>query len=525
MLHFSGWKVVTALGLCIIGLVFALPNFLAKDHAVLLPDWLGEKQVNLGLDLQGGSHLLLEVGLKDVIRERIDGLIDAMRVALRNQKIGYTGLGPKGQKATVEIRDPARIADARAALLSLEQGLEWSENDAVIEIGFSPEALRGIKTEAIQQSIEVIRRRIDETGTREPAIQRQGEDRILVQLPGLRDPERVKSLLGRTAKLTLHLLDDTTPALYEERGKVLPAGAMLVPNDDLNNPEEPYYIVRKRVEVSGDRLKTAAPTFDQTSGQYVVSFTFDTIGAKKFGKVTQDHVGKRLAILLDDAVISAPRILQPILGGSGIITGRFTVDEANDLALLLQAGALPAPLTILEERSVGPSLGADSIAAGQIACIIGFVLVVVFMAVIYGFFGLLADIALVLNLFLILGAISALQATLTLPGIAGIVLTVGMAVDANVLIFERIREEIRSGRTPINAVESGYRQALKTIIDANVTTLIAAILLYGFGSGPVKGFAVTLSLGIMTSMFTAIVITRMMVVLWLRKAKPSSIPI
>ena len=525
MLHFPVWKIVAALSLCLVGLVFAVPNFFGKNHAGLLPDWLAEQKINLGLDLQGGSHLLLEVGLKDVIRERVDGIIDATRVTLRSEKIGYTGLGPKGQKAVVEIRDSAQIAEARSALQSIEQGLELVEQDGVIEIGFSPEALREIKTAAIQQSIEVIRRRIDETGTREPTIQRQGEDRILVQLPGLRDPERVKSLLGRTAKLTLHLLDDTTPALYEERGKILPPGAMVVPNDDPNNPEEPYYIVRKRVEISGDRLKSAAPTFDQTSGQYVVSFAFDSIGAKKFGKITQDNVGKRLAILLDDAVISAPRILQAILGGNGIITGRFTADEANDLALLLQAGALPAPLTILEERSVGPSLGADSIAAGQIACIIGFVLVVIFMAVIYGFFGFLADIALILNLFLILGAMSALQATLTLPGIAGIVLTVGMAVDANVLIFERIREEIRSGRTPINAVEAGYKQALKTIIDANVTTLIAAVLLYGFGSGPVKGFAVTLSLGIITSMFTAIMITRMMVVLWLKKARPSAIPI
>ena len=525
MLQFSAWKIVLAVGLCVFGLILAVPNFVGKGAQSWLPDWFVDQKVNLGLDLQGGSYLLLEVGLNNVVRERVGDLIDAMRGALRQAKIGYTGLGPKGEKATVSIRNADQIGLAREVLSTLETGTILTVEDNVIEVSFTQDALREIKDEAIQQSIEVVRRRIDETGTREPAIQRQGQDRIVVQLPGVRDPERIKALLGRTAKLTLHFLDDTTPALYEERGKILPPGAMILPNADPTSAEEPYYIVRKRVEVSGERLKTAAPTFDQSSGQYVVSFAFDSLGAKKFGKITQDNVDKRLAIVLDKAVVSAPRIIQPILGGNGIITGRFTPDEANDLALLLQAGALPAPLTILEERSVGPSLGLDSIEAGKIACIVGFALVIVFMVVTYGFFGLLADIALILNLFIILGAMSALQATLTLPGIAGIVLTVGMAVDANVLIYERIREEIRAGRTPINAVEAGYKQALKTIIDANVTTLIAATLLYGFGSGPVKGFSVTLSLGILTSMFTAIILTRMMVALWLRKTRPSVIPI
>jgi preprotein translocase subunit SecD len=367
----------------------------------------------------------------------------------------------------------------------------------------------------VEQSIEIIRRRIDETGTREPTIQRQGEDRILVQLPGVKDPERIKKLLGKTAKLTFHLVDPTTPLADAFQGRV-PPGSVLLPAAEGEGIS--HYVVRKRVRVSGERLIDAQPTFDQ--GRPVVSFRFDTLGGKKFGDTTRDNVGKQLAIILDGAVISAPSIREPILGGSGIITGRFTVKEVQDLALLLRAGALPAPLTILEERTVGPSLGADSIAS-----LLGLVLVVAAMALVYTVFGIMADIALFINLVLIAGVLSLFQATLTLPGIAGIVLTIGMAVDANVLIFERIREEVRAGRTPISAIEAGYRRALTTIIDSNVTTLIAALLLLIFGSGPVKGFGVTLSIGIATSMFTAIMVTRYMVVTWLRQRRPSALPI
>ena len=374
----------------------------------------------------------------------------------------------------------------------------------------------------VEQAIEIVRRRVDELGTREPTIQRQGSDRIVVQVPGLDDPERLKDILGKTAKLTFHLLDPNTPRA--QPGTAVPPGARLLSSDDSDATGNTiHYVVRKRVEVSGDRLIDAQPTFDQ--GQPVVNFRFDTVGGKKFGDTTSKHVGENLAIVLDNKVISAPRIRTAILGGSGIITGSFTVQSANDLALLLRAGALPAPLLILEERTVGPSLGADSIAAGQMASVIGIVLVVAFMFASYGRFGAMADLALLINMALIAAALSMLQATLTLPGIAGIVLTIGMAVDANVLIFERIREEVRGGRTPISAVDAGYRRALTTIIDSNLTTLVAALLLFGLGSGPIKGFAVTLSIGIMTSMFTAIMVTRLMIVTWLRRVGPQALPI
>ena len=348
------------------------------------------------------------------------------------------------------------------------------------------EAVEGRRLAAVNQSIEIIRRRIDETGVREPTIQRQGEDRILVQLPGVDDPERIKRLLGRTAKLTFHLLDENVTSEDRRSGRV-PLGSQRLPGDEVDEEgEEISYIVRKRVMVSGDSLVDAATTRDQT-GQWAVSFRFDLTGARKFGDVTTENVGKPFAIVLDGRVISAPVIREPIVGGNGQITGNFTVEEANDLSLLLRAGALPAPMKILEERTVGPDLGADSIEAGKIACIIGLAAVIVFMVLYYGLFGLVADLALILNLIIMLGVLSLLQATLTLPGIAGIVLTIGMAVDANVLIFERIREEAKAGRAPFSAMEAGYRRAFTTIIDSNLTTLIAAIILFIIGTGPGEG--------------------------------------
>jgi preprotein translocase subunit SecD len=368
-----------------------------------------------------------------------------------------------------------------------------------------------------------VRRRIDEVGTREPTIQRQGESRILVQVPGEKDPESIKRLLGQTAKLTFHLVDLDTSVEQALAGN-LPPGSELMRMEDPDQPgQADQIVVRKRVEVSGESLTDAQPTFQDN--QPVVSFRFDSAGARKFGNATRDNVGQLLAIVLDNKVISAPRIREPILGGSGVISGSFTTQSANELAVLLRAGALPAPLEIVEERSVGPDLGADSIEAGEIACVVAFGLVTVFMLVYYGTFGLIANIALVANLVLIVGALSALQATLTLPGIAGIVLTVGMAVDSNVLIFERIREEARLGKSPLNAVDSGFREAMRTIIDANVTTLIAAVLLYIFGSGPVRGFAVTLGVGIVTTLFTATALSRLMVATWVRRTRPAMLPV
>ncbi len=372
---------------------------------------------------------------------------------------------------------------------------------------------------------QIIRRRIDETGTKEPTIQREGQDRILVQLPGVDNPEHVKALLGRTAKLTFQLVDQSVTVEDARRGR-LPPGDEILPAVDEGRGRgggAGAYVVRKRVMVGGDTLTDAQATFQ--NNEPVVSFKFDSVGGKKFGDATRENVGKPFAIVLDNKVISAPVIREPILGGSGIISGSFTVQSASDLALLLRAGALPAPISILEERTVGAELGADSIHAGAIASIVGVVLVIVFMVLFYGLFGVFADVALLFNLCLMLGALSLLGATLTLPGIAGIALTMGMAVDANVLIYERIKEELRGGRSMLSSLEAGFTRAFGTILDSHVTTLVAGILLYWLGSGPVKGFAVTLSIGVLTSLFSAILVTRLQIVTWLRRLKPKAIPL
>ena len=511
------------LGICALGVLFAAPNFLSAKQAESLPSWLPHKQLSLGLDLQGGSHLLLEVKVDSVLKDSLEALVDTMRTALRKARIRYGELGIDGLGANVTIKDIASIEQARQLLKSLDSELNVDLLDSgQIRLEMTEKSIRDRRTAAIEQSIEIVRRRIDETGVREPTIQRQGEDRILVQLPGIDDPERVKRLLGKTAKLSFHLVDERQAPSVAGR---VPPGSILVPSvDEVGSDGRPrMYMLKKRVMISGDTLADSQATFQDN--QPVVSFRFDTVGGKRFGKATTENVGKLFAIVLDSKVISAPVIREPILGGSGVISGRFSVQGAQDLSLLLRAGALPAPLTILEERSVGPGLGADSIAAGKIASMVGMALVIAFMIIAYGRFGLMADIALIANIILIGAALSLLQATLTLPGIAGIVLTIGMAVDANVLVFERIREEIRAGRTPISSIDAGYSRAITTIIDANVTTLIAAILLYQFGSGPIRGFAVTLAIGIITSLFTAIMLTRLMVATWLKKSRPDTLPI
>ncbi len=523
MVYFSKAKMVMVILVCLFGIAFSAPNFFKEQTLEALPDWLPHKHVNLGLDLQGGSHLLLEVEVEAVIREQLDATVDDVRAELRKAGIGYTGLGLDGATAVkVTIRDPGETEKARGLLRDMSQALEVNVSDNTIRLELTEQEITDRRNATIQQSVEIVRRRIDETGTREPTIQRQGDERILVQLPGVKDPERIKDLLGKTAKMSFHLTDNRVAEAM--RGRV-PPGARLLPRIDSEQDRGPV-LVQKRVMVSGEDLVDAQPSTDGQTGEPVVTFRFNTRGAKKFGTTTSANVNRPFAIVLDGKVISDPVIREPILGGSGQISGNFSFQEATDLSLLLRAGALPAPLTILEERSVGPGLGADSIAAGKIASMLGMVLVIVFMAVAYGRFGIMADIALLLNVVLILGSLSALQATLTLPGIAGIVLTIGMAVDANVLIFERIREEVRTiGRGPVAAIDAGYSRALTTIVDANVTTLIAAALLFVFGSGPIKGFAVTLGIGIVTSMFTAIMLTRLFVVLWLRKAKPKELPL
>ena len=523
MIYFAKWKVILVLVVCGLGLAFSAPNFLATKTTEGLPTWLPHKQVSLGLDLQGGSHLLLEVDLNTVVREHLESLVDSMRVELRKARIRYGGLGVERETAKVTIRKPEKLDQAHQLLRGIDPDVEAEVTGNTIRLRFTDQALIQRRNSALQQSLEIIRRRIDETGVREPTIQRQGDDRILLQVPGVEDPERLKRLIGKTAKMTFHLVHPQSGGQNTTR---TPPGAKWLPHaENLPSGDPQQVLIRKRIMVSGEDLVDAQPSTDARTSEPVVVFRFNAKGGKKFGDVTTKNVNQPFAIVLDGTVISAPVIREPILGGSGQISGNFTFREATDLALLLRAGALPAPLTILEERTVGPGLGADSIEAGKIASIIGMVLVVVFMAVAYGRFGLMADAALIINMFLILGSLSVLQATLTLPGIAGIVLTIGMAVDANVLIFERIREEVRQGRTPISAIDAGYSRALTTIIDANVTTLIAAVLLYVFGSGPIRGFAVTLAIGIVTSMFTAIMLTRLLVVTWLKRTRPAELPI
>jgi preprotein translocase subunit SecD len=527
MVYFAKWKVIFVAVICGFGVLFVIPNFLSRDMADSLPDWLPHKQISLGLDLQGGSHLLLEVDFGAVIQERLENLVDSVRSELRKARIRYARLGAAGHSVNVTIKDLADGEKALELIRNLEPGVEASLADGgVITLTLTEQALKERRDSAVEQSIEIVRRRIDETGVREPTIIRQGEERVLVQLPGVDDPERVKRLLGKTAKMTFQMVDNQV-SVGEAMGGRLPPGSVLMPSasETTSDGQPQMYVVRKRVMLSGDSLVNAQPGSDPRTGEPVVNFRFDAAGGKRFGDVTRDNVNRLFAIVLDGKVISAPQIREPILGGSGQISGSFTFQSAQDLALLLRAGALPAPLIILEERTVGPGLGADSIAAGKIASIIGLLLVVGFMVLTYGRFGAMADVALLFNMILIGASLSVLQASLTLPGIAGVVLTVGMAVDANVLIFERIREELRIGRTPISAVDAGYSRAIKTIIDANVTTLIAAVLLYQFGSGPVRGFAVTLAIGIVASLFTAVMLTRLMVVTWLRQSKPATLKI
>jgi preprotein translocase subunit SecD len=529
MLRFPTWKVVSVLMICLLGVAFSLPNLFPRAEMERMPDWLPHQQINLGLDLQGGSHLLLEVDLAAVIEERLNSVLDDVRTTLRPERIGYRGLGIHGDAVALTLTDLATTERAMELLDGLNTNPVANELEITdagngrLELRLTESAAADLRNTAVQQSVEIVRRRIDEVGTREPTIQQQGTDRILVQVPGEKDPDSIKRLLGQTAKLTFHLVDLDTPLDQALSGN-LPAGSMILPSEETTGPGQlAQQVVRKRVEVSGESLVDAEPTFQEN--QPVVSFRFDSVGARKFGNVTREHVGELLAIVLDDKVISSPRIREPILGGSGIISGSFTPDSANELAILLRAGALPAPLNIIEERTVGPDLGADSIEAGKWAGVVALILVMGFMALYYGLFGIAACVALLMNLVLIMAALSVLQATLTLPGIAGIVLTIGMAVDANVLIFERIREEARLGKSPISAVDSGYREAMRTIIDANLTTLIAAVLLYAFGSGPVRGFAVTLGIGIITSMFTAITLTRLMVSTWLWRTRPAMLPV
>ncbi len=534
MLYFSRWKTISIWAAVLLGLLLAAPNLFSTATLDRLPDWLPKRQMTLGLDLQGGSHILLQVDQQDLIDDRLEVVRDDIRTMLRDARVGYTGLTGSGQTVQVRIRDAAQVEAARTALAPLVQPVSSGVfgSGSVVELSFSepepglfryqltPEGITYRTNSALTQSIEVVSRRVNELGTTEPIIQRQGSDRIVVQVPGLQDPQRLKDILGQTAKLTFQMVDQSMP-VQEAIANRPPAGTAIMYSTD--DPPVPY-LIENRVIVSGENLVDAQTSFDQRTNEPVVSFRFDNQGATRFGQATQQNVGRLFAIILDDEVISAPRINEPILGGSGQISGNFTVQSANDLAVLLRAGALPADLTIVEERTVGPSLGADSIEAGKIASILACLIVLVFLLSAYGTLGAIAAIGISANVAMMVAILSLLGATLTLPGIAGIVLTIGMAVDSNVIIYERVREERRQGRSIVQSLDSGFRQATSTIVDANLTTLIAAVILFYLGSGPVRGFAVTLAIGLVTTVFTAFTFTRWMIAIWLRRSRPTEMP-
>jgi preprotein translocase subunit SecD len=525
MMYFSRLKTLVILGACFVGLLLCIPNLMPAPAA-----WLPWRTVHLGLDLRGGSYLLMEVDMKAVIKERLEGLLDGVRQALRPGQIFYQKLEaqPDQNRILLVLRDPNKTQAAVAALKPLaaaegatnQPDLEVaSQPDGTITLTLSSVALNARARGAVQQSIEIVRRRIDETGVIDPQITQQGESRIVVQLPGVSDPNRIKQLLGKTAHMTFRLVDENAPPVPNGPP---PPGDEYLPMQDKPNEK---IAVRKRVDVDGGDLTDARAGTNPQTGEWVVNFTFNSVGARRFGDVTRANVNHRFAIVLDNKVISAPVIREPITGGRGQISGSFTAASANDLAVLLRAGALPAPLTVVEERSVGPELGADSIRAGAISLVVGFFLVIAFMAFFYGLFGWFANVCLVVNLILMLAIMSLLQATLTLPGMAGILLTLGMAVDANILINERIREEQKNGRPPLSALEHGFQRAYNTIFDSNATAFLAHVMLFIFGSGPVRGFAITITVGIATSLFTAWMLTRLLVSRWYAATRPRLLPV
>jgi protein-export membrane protein SecD len=535
MLYFSTWKTVAVLALCLLGVVFALPNVLPQSARDAYPSWFPARTVTLGLDLQGGSQLLLEVDGDALRKTRAAAVQDDVRRLLREARIGTTSIQLNGMATTVTLRDPGQRDLALEKLRTLAvPGANamfggagpaevdvTSQGDNVVVATLSETGVQARIRAAVDQSIEIVRRRVDELGTVEPSIQRQGADRILVQVPGLQDPQRLKDILGKTAALSFRLVDLSVPPEQAAAGRPPEGSEVMFENRD---GQRVPVLVEKRVMVSGEDLTDAQPGFDQRTNEPIVSFRFNNRGARLFGTVTQQNVGKPFAIVLDNEVISAPRINEPITGGSGQISGSFTVQSANDLAVLLRAGALPAPLTVIEERTVGPGLGQDSIEAGTRATWYAAIFVVIFMFATYGVFGFFANIALTIHVVFIFALMSLIGATLTLPGIAGIVLTIGTAVDSNVLIYERIREEFRAGRNMVSSIEAGFKQAFAVIIDSNSTMAIAAVILFLLGSGPVRGFAVVFLLGIITTVITAVTMTRMMIALWYRRTRPTTLP-
>ena len=508
MLNFSRLKIFTILSICFLAIIYAIPSlfFMNEDGSKSM---FPNKKVNLGLDLRGGSQLMLEVDFDYYLEEQLTNIQNELKSAFREESVRSL---PRINNRQITLRIPKSEDSDRVKdiIEDISSKIEIDLVDNVFSIYFSKPETENMRKKLLSQSIEIIRRRIDENGTKEPTIQAQGENRILLQVPGVKDSGKLKDILGQTAKMTFQFVKESNSFGDDVTGY------------DVYLDDNGYrYVVEKEVILSGELLIDANPTFHEN--QPAVAFRFNDLGSKKFAKITRENIGRIFAIILDGKVVTAPRINSSIVQGSGVISGNFTTKEASDVALLLRAGALPAPLEIIEERTVGPSLGLDSIKSGSLAAISGMIFVAIFMIVFYKTFGVFANLALVINIMIILSALSIIGATLTLPGIAGIVLTMGMAVDANVLIFERIKEETRQNRSVFVAVEQGFTQAFRTIVDSNITALIVAFFLFVFGNGPVKGFAVTLSIGIIASMFTAIMLTRMMIALWLKKYRPKKL--
>ena len=536
MLQVSTWVRVVVSLILFFGIIIALPNALPEKMRNQMPGWMPHNTVSLGLDLQGGSYVLLEVQLDQVMKDQLDSLVGDIRRSLRKEHVGYTDLEHQGEAVSLRVRDHAQYDEALQAIKDLNPqlggtALIGTRQYDISELGGDRISLKmtdaykkQLRTDIVSRSIEVVRKRIDELGTKEPSIEQQGDERIVVQVPGLSNPDRLLKILQTTAKMTFQMVDETGDLQAAVNQHIIPPQDELLPQASARNGQtQGPLLVEKRVLIAGDRLKGAQAGTNQQTGEVVVNFQFDNVGGREFADITRDNGGHRFAIVLDKKILTAPVIREPILGGQGQISGNFIFQEASDLSALLRAGALPAPLKPIQQRVVGPELGADSIKAGSIATVAGLALVAVFMVLRYGLFGIFADIAMGLNLVLLMAILTLFGSTLTLPGIAGIVLTLGMAVDANVLIFERMREEHRNGRSMLGSIDTGERRAITTIVDANATHLIASLILFFLGSGPVRGFAVTLGIGIVTSFFTAVMVTRLIVIAWLHTAKPKKL--
>jgi preprotein translocase subunit SecD len=528
MLQFSRFRIFTVFAAILVTLGLLAPSLLPNSTVKTMPQAWQDFKIVLGLDLQGGSHVLLEVDKATVKKDMNENLRDDVRKILRDNNLQHQGIQIVGDSVQFRLREGQDIAKATTEMRKLitpdAQGQPTLDvkraDDGLVTLANTENGVKSKLGSAVDRSIEIIRRRIDALGATEPNIQRQGIDRVLVQVPGLDDPERLKTILGQTAKLSFRMVDTSIPIEQALSGRVPADSEILYENEA--GTRQPL-LIQKRVIVSGEELVDAQAGFENTTKQPIVSFRFNANGGRKFAQVTQENVGRPFAIVLDNKVVSAPVIRDAILTGSGQISGNFTLEQVKDLALLLRSGALPAPLNIIEQRVVGASLGQDSIKAGTSAAIISSILVLVFMVVVYRTLGIFANLAVILNVSMIFALMALFGATLTLPGIAGIVLTVGMAVDSNVLVYERIREEYRAGRGVLSSLDTGFKMAFGTILDANLTGLIAAVILFFLGSGPVRGFALTLALGILTTLFTAITFTRFLVILWVRYAKPTKI--